>query len=72
MNSQGVVSIRLRPDEADLIRAAAEREHSTVSEYLRGVAGRAAILAQPGAREVRLVSGAPLAFWTNAPHLLSA
>ncbi len=71
MNGQNVVSIRLRPAEADLIRAAAEREHSTVSEYIRGVASRAAILAQPGARLVRTASGAPLAFWTNAPHVLA-
>ena len=71
MNDRGVVSVRLRPDEADTIRAAAEREHSTVSEYLRGVASRAALLARPGAREVRLASGAQLVFWTNSPQVVT-
>lgn len=71
MNSQNVVSVRLRPDEADAIRAAAEREHSTVSEYIRGVAGRAAIAALPGAREIRLANGAPFAFWMNVPQVVT-
>lgn len=70
MNSQSVVSIRLRPDEADLLRAAAEREGSTVSEFIRGAAGREAILQRPGAQIVRLANGAPLAFWTNAPAIV--
>ena len=72
MNNQNVVSVRMRPEEVDLLRAAAQCEHSTVSEYIRGAASRAAILQQPGSILVRLSNGASLALWTNAPSAVSA
>lgn len=66
-----VVSIRFTPDAMRAIRAAARAEHSTVSEYIRGCASRAALRARPGARSVRTSSGAELVVWTNAHMAVS-
>ena len=69
MSKSQVVSMRFTPDEMRTVREAAQAEHSTVSEYIRGHASRAALLARPGARLLRTQAGADLAFWTNAPEL---
>ena len=71
MSRSEVVSLRFTPDEIDAMRDAAEAEHSTVSEYIRGRASRAALLTRPGARLLKTQAGADLAFWTNAPELVA-
>ena len=65
------MSVRFTHDELKTISDAAQAEHSTISEYLRGRVSRAALGAQPGARWIRTQSGAELVIWTNAPELVA-
>lgn len=65
MSRSEIVSVRFTPDEVDAVRAAATAEHSTISEYIRGRASRAALRARPGARSLRTQSGGELVLWTN-------
>lgn len=71
MSRGDVVSTRLDPDDLAVIAAAAQAEHSTISEFMRGAVLRAALARRPGARCTRNAAGAEVVIWTNAPGLVT-
>jgi hypothetical protein len=71
VNDQGVVSVRLSPGQADLIRRRADELEQTVSTFIREAALLAELRSRPGTRVTRLANGTELTFWCNAPALLA-